>query len=102
MANDPRLKHLRRPVESLKLSRHALKCLEAAGIKTVCELAAADEGQLTKAAGCGGKSIAEIRDALAQLSLTLGTVFDARGNIVSPDLSLIEKTRKLKWLAEKR
>lgn len=98
----PRLTHLRRSVDSLQLSQHALKCLKSANIRTVRELAAANEVHLLKVKGCGAKTIEEIRETLAQMRLTMNTVFDERGQIELPALDLIEKTRKLKRLTDKR
>lgn len=100
MPNDPRLKHVDRRVDSIRLSQHARKCLQRASIRTVRELAAISEDKLSSMKGCGPKTMSEIREALAEMSLTLNTVFDGRGQIVSPDLRLIEKTRKLKRLTE--
>lgn len=101
MPNDPRLKHLDRRIDGIGLSQYTRKCLQRGNIRTVRELAALSDQHLSGLRGCGPKTMREIRDALARLSLTLGTVFDAHGNIVSPDLKLIEKTSKLRKLTEK-
>lgn len=102
MAKDPRLKHLNRRIDSIELSQHARKCLQEANVRTLRELATLTEAQLSKLKGCGPKTMREIREALAQMDLTLGTVFDERGQITSPALDLIEKTPKLRQLTEKR
>lgn len=102
MAKDPRLRHLSRRIDSIELSQHARKCLLQTNVRTVRELATLTEAELSKLKGCGPKTIREIREALAQMDLTLGTVFDDRGQITSPTLELIEKTRKLRQLTEKR
>lgn len=101
MPKDPRRTHLRKSIDSLKLSRHALECLKSANIRTVRDLASTNETHLMKVKGCGEKTLAEIRETLANMQLTMSTVFDARGQIKSPSLDLIEKTRRLKQLVEK-
>lgn len=101
MPKDPRLKHLSRRIDSIELSQHARKCLQQANVRTVRQLATLTEAELSKLKGCGPKAVREIREALAQMDLTLGTVLDARGQITSPALELIEKTRKLRQMTEK-
>lgn len=102
MPKDPRLKHLNRRIDPIELSQHARKCLQGANVRTVREVPALSEADLSKLKGCGPKTTHEIRDALAQMDLTLGTVFNERGQITSPALELIAKTHKLRQLTEKR
>lgn len=73
-----------------------------ANVRTVRELATITEAELSKLKGCAPKTVGEIREVLARMDLTLGMVLDERGQVTSPALELIEKTRKLKQLTEKR
>jgi len=82
--NDPRLKHLNDPIESLKLSTRARNCLRKAGIKEVRQLASCGECDLYHIEGCGRGTIQEIKFELKQVGLSLHTKIDEFGCIVWP------------------
>lgn len=63
---------LYRPVEELELSVRAQNCLQNAGIRTVGELVQRTEAEMMKTKNFGRKSLKEIKDALADLNLSLG------------------------------
>jgi DNA-directed RNA polymerase alpha subunit len=45
----------------------------------VRELVTFSEDELSKMKGCGAKTMHEIKEALAQMDLTMNTVFDKQG-----------------------
>ncbi len=67
---------LYRPVEELELSVRAQNCLQNAGIRFVGELVQRTEADMMKTKNFGRKSLKEIKDALADLNLSLGMRID--------------------------
>lgn len=63
---------LYRTVDELELSARAQNCLQAVGIRYIGELVEKTEAELLKAKNFGRKSLKEIKDALAELNLSLG------------------------------
>ncbi len=63
---------LYRPVEELELSVRAQNCLQNAGIRLIGELVQKTEAEMMKTKNFGRKSLKEIKDALADLNLSLG------------------------------
>lgn len=63
---------LYRPVEELELSVRAQNCLQNAGIRYVGELVQRTEADMMRTKNFGRKSLKEIKDALADLNLSLG------------------------------
>lgn len=64
---------LSRNVSTLKLPVRAANCIEALGIRTIGQLIQCKESDLVKVQGLGPKTLHQIRDALAELELNLGT-----------------------------
>jgi DNA-directed RNA polymerase subunit alpha len=62
---------LKTRVEDLNVSPRAIKALVAAGIRTVGGLARKKEEDLAEVEGLGDKAIAEIKDALSNLGISL-------------------------------
>lgn len=72
MEGGSQLDVLYRPVEELDLSVRAQNCLQNAGIRYVGELVQRTEAEMMKTKNFGRKSLKEIKDALADLNLSLG------------------------------
>lgn len=70
-ASDPRLNV---SVEILQLSVRSSNALDSAGVKTLAELVSKTEEDLLKTRNFGRKSLKEIKDALAAMSLSLRTL----------------------------
>lgn len=64
--------HLSKPVEELELSVRAANCLSNANIKTVGDLVQRTETELLRSKNFGRKSLKEIKEVLAEMSLCLG------------------------------
>jgi DNA-directed RNA polymerase subunit alpha len=69
---------LSRPVEELEVSLRAHNCLKNAHIRTVGELVQKTEAEMLHTKCFGRKSLDEIKEALANMGLTLGMRSDAR------------------------
>ena len=69
-------KLLNRSVNEIELSVRAANCLNNANITTVGQLAMKTEQEMLKYRNFGKKSLNEIKDKLAALSLTLGMTFE--------------------------
>ncbi len=63
---------LNRPVHELELSARARHCLEDLGVETIGDLVALSEQDLMKAKNFGDTSLAEIKEQLQRLGLSLG------------------------------
>ena len=72
-------KLLARPTSALELSVRANNCLESTKIDTIGELAQKTEADLLRVRSFGKTSLREVRRKLADLGLSLGMVFEARG-----------------------
>jgi DNA-directed RNA polymerase subunit alpha len=68
-------KTLLRPVDSIELSVRAQNCLNNAGIRLIGELCQKTEPKMLKYRNFGKKSLEEIKERLAEMSLTLGMTF---------------------------
>lgn len=65
-------KTLSTPIDELELSVRSFNCLKSANILTLGQLASKAESELLKTRNFGRKSLAEIKDKLAQFNLELG------------------------------
>ena len=64
--------YLDRSIDELDLSVRSYNCLKNAGIETVRQLVQKSESELLKTKNFGRKSLNEIKEILADMSLTLG------------------------------
>lgn len=69
--------HLNRPVAELELSVRSANCLQNANIRYIGELVQKTEPEMLKTKNFGRKSLREIKDILAGMSLTLGMTLEA-------------------------
>lgn len=69
---------LGRSVEELELSVRSYNCLKNANIKTIGDLVTKSEAEMLKTKNFGRKSLAEIKDTLAAMGLSLGMNVDLR------------------------
>ena len=69
--------HLNRSVEELELSVRSFNCLKNANIRTIGELVQKTEAEMLKTKNFGRKSLNEIKDVLASMSLSLGMKLEA-------------------------
>lgn len=69
---EPDIKNM--PIEELYLTVRTTRTLKNENIKTVCELIQNREGDLLRFPNLGTKSLREIKESLAKLGLSLGTV----------------------------
>ncbi|NLH10620.1 MAG: DNA-directed RNA polymerase subunit alpha [Holophagae bacterium] len=67
---------LDKPIDGLALGVRILNMLRAANIATVRDLVAYSEDELQKLPGLGKKAVAEVRDRLEMIGLSLGMRFD--------------------------
>lgn len=67
---------LDKPIDGLDLGVRILNMLRAASIATVRDLVAYSEDELQKLPGLGKKAVAEVRDRLEMIGLSLGMRFD--------------------------
>lgn len=67
---------LDKPIDNLELGVRILNMLRAASIATVRDLVAYSEDELQKLPGLGKKAVAEVRDRLEMIGLSLGMRFD--------------------------
>jgi DNA-directed RNA polymerase subunit alpha len=72
------LEILGRSVEELELSVRSYNCLKNANIKTIGDLVTKTEAEMLKTKNFGRKSLAEIKDTLAAMGLSLGMNVDLR------------------------
>ncbi len=69
------ISHLSRAIDELELSVRAANCLSNANIKTVGDLVQRTESELLRSKNFGRKSLKEIKEVLAEMSLCLGMNF---------------------------
>jgi DNA-directed RNA polymerase subunit alpha len=69
---------LNRSVEELELSLRTHNCLKNANIRTIGELVQKTEAEMLRTKNFGRKSLNEIKEALANMGLSLGMRSDAR------------------------
>lgn len=60
------------PITELELSVRAANCINAAGIKSICDLVQKTEAEMLKYRNFGKKSLTEIKLKLAEMGLSLG------------------------------
>jgi DNA-directed RNA polymerase subunit alpha len=82
--------NLLRSVNELELSVRAANCLKNAGIETIAEMVQKTESEMLKTKNFGRKSLNEIKEILAEMSLSLGMKVEDK---------IVEEARRL--LAEK-
>jgi DNA-directed RNA polymerase subunit alpha len=70
------LETLMRSVDELELSVRSANCLENANIRTIGDLVQKTEAEMLKTKNFGRKSLKEIKDILAEMSLSLGMKLD--------------------------
>lgn len=66
-----------RPVEELELSVRSANCLQNADIRYIGELVQRSEAEMLKTKNFGRKSLNEIKEILAKLSLSFGTMLES-------------------------
>ncbi|MCS5619975.1 MAG: DNA-directed RNA polymerase subunit alpha, partial [Myxococcota bacterium] len=69
--------HLYRTVEELELSVRSANCLQNANIKLIGELVQKTEAEMLKTKNFGRKSLNEIKETLADMSLSLGMTIES-------------------------
>jgi len=75
---------LNRSVEELELSVRSYNCLKNANIQTIGDLVQKTEAEMLRTKNFGRKSLNEIKEILAGLSLSFGMKFDSQGRLVGP------------------
>jgi len=73
---EPLNPNLFRPVDELELSVRSANCLQNANIRFIGELVQRTEGEMLKTKNFGRKSLNEIKETLAEMSLSLGMTID--------------------------
>ena len=81
--------HLFKSVDELELSVRSANCLQNANIRYIGELVQRSEGDMLKTKNFGRKSLNEIKEVLASMSLELGMVLDS-----FPDRQELERLRE--------
>ena len=81
--------HLFKSVDELELSVPSANCLQNANIRYIGELVQRSESDMLKTKNFGRKSLNEIKEVLASMSLELGMVLDA-----FPDRQELERLRE--------
>jgi DNA-directed RNA polymerase subunit alpha len=71
--SDGSLVGLSRSVSELELSVRAVNCLKSADIRTIGDLVSKTEGDMLRTKNFGSKSLDEIKEALKNIGLSLGT-----------------------------
>ncbi|HOE27999.1 MAG TPA: DNA-directed RNA polymerase subunit alpha [bacterium] len=69
---------LNTPITEIELSVRAANCINAAGIKTIRDLTQKSEAEMLKYRNFGKKSLAEIKNKLGEMGLSLGMDFAAK------------------------
>ena len=75
---------LNRSVEELELSVRSYNCLKNANIQTIGDLVQKSEAEMLRTKNFGRKSLNEIKEILAGLSLGFGMKMDAQGRLTPP------------------
>ena len=81
--------HLFKSVDELELSVRSANCLQNANIRHIGELVQRTEAEMLKTKNFGRKSLNEIKDVLASMSLELGMTVDN-----FPDRATLERLRE--------
>jgi DNA-directed RNA polymerase subunit alpha len=89
---------LLKPIEHLELSVRSSNCLKSAGIERIYELVQKSEEELLKTKNFGRKSLAEIKETLANLNL--GLSLDLHPKLVERIQTEVQEDKKRKELSE--
>ena len=89
---------LLKPIEHLELSVRSSNCLKSAGIERIYELVQKSEDELLKTKNFGRKSLAEIKETLANLNL--GLSLDLHPKLVERIQADVLEEKKRKELTE--
>ena len=73
---EPLNPNLFRPVDELELSVRSANCLQNANIRFIGELVQRTESEMLKTKNFGRKSLNEIKETLAEMSLSLGMTIE--------------------------
>ncbi|MCP5045354.1 MAG: DNA-directed RNA polymerase subunit alpha, partial [bacterium] len=73
---EPLNPNLFRPVDELELSVRSANCLQNANIRFIGELVQRTEAEMLKTKNFGRKSLNEIKETLAEMSLSLGMTIE--------------------------
>jgi DNA-directed RNA polymerase subunit alpha len=74
---EPLNPNLFRPVDELELSVRSANCLQNANIRFIGELVQRTESEMLKTKNFGRKSLNEIKETLADMSLSLGMTIES-------------------------
>ncbi|MEO1915083.1 MAG: DNA-directed RNA polymerase subunit alpha C-terminal domain-containing protein, partial [Myxococcales bacterium] len=74
---EPLNPNLFRPVDELELSVRSANCLQNANIRFIGELVQRTEAEMLKTKNFGRKSLNEIKETLADMSLSLGMTIES-------------------------
>ena len=74
---EPLNENLYRPIEDLDLSVRSANCLQNANIRFIGELVQRTEAEMLKTKNFGRKSLNEIKETLADMSLSLGMTIES-------------------------
>jgi DNA-directed RNA polymerase subunit alpha len=89
---------LLKPIEHLELSVRSSNCLKSAGIERIFELVQKSEDELLKTKNFGRKSLAEIKETLANLNL--GLSLDLHPKLLERIQADVQEDKKRKELTE--
>ncbi len=89
---------LLKPIEHLELSVRSSNCLKSAGIERIFELVQKSEDDLLKTKNFGRKSLAEIKETLSNLKLSLS--LDLHPKLLERIQGELQEDKKRKELAE--
>jgi DNA-directed RNA polymerase subunit alpha len=89
---------LLKPIEHLELSVRSSNCLKSAGIERIYELVRKSEDELLKTKNFGRKSLAEIKETLANLNL--GLSLDLHPKLVERIQADVQEEKRRKELTE--
>jgi DNA-directed RNA polymerase subunit alpha len=89
---------LLKPIEHLELSVRSSNCLKSAGIERIYELVQKTEDELLKTKNFGRKSLAEIKETLANLNLGLN--LDLHPKLLERIQNELQEERKRKEFSE--
>ena len=89
---------LLKPIEHLELSVRSSNCLKSAGIERIYELVRKSEDELLKTKNFGRKSLAEIKETLANLNL--GLSLDLHPKLLERIQAEVQEDKRRKELSE--
>ncbi len=89
---EPLNPNLFRPVDELELSVRSANCLQNANIRFIGELVQRTESEMLKTKNFGRKSLNEIKETLAEMSLSLGMMIDSLPS--RPELEKMREQRE--------